>query len=117
MAAGRDESIPEPGALKVLGDDLERAVAHGGARVCCHLLTVDPPLRLENGLDDVFGARADGQAHLVVGLAPVQALLLQRESTRVRIRRVLLIWNACLLAHVRRRFCYFGMHACLLAHV
>jgi len=33
-----------------------------------HVRAVDPPLRLEHWLDNVSGARADAEAHLVVGL-------------------------------------------------
>mmetsp|Transcript_6391 Transcript_6391/g.18099 ORF Transcript_6391/g.18099 Transcript_6391/m.18099 type:complete len:361 (-) Transcript_6391:857-1939(-) len=68
---------PEPRGVELRGDDLQPAVPGGRAAVGRHLLAVDPPLGLQDGLDDVLGARAQAESHGVVRLAPEQALGLE----------------------------------------
>ena len=63
----------EPRLLVLVGVDLEVAVAHRVGRSLRHPAAVDPPLRLEHRLDDVAGARALAEPHLVGRLAAVEA--------------------------------------------
>jgi len=62
----------EPRLVVLLGDDLQVAMPHRVGSALGHVAAVDPPLRLEHRLDNVLGARAAAEAHLVVRLATVQ---------------------------------------------
>jgi hypothetical protein len=56
----------------VVGHEAQAPLAHRRRRVRAHLAARHVPLRLDERLDDVAGARADAEAHLVVRLAAVE---------------------------------------------
>mmetsp|Transcript_32794 Transcript_32794/g.71507 ORF Transcript_32794/g.71507 Transcript_32794/m.71507 type:complete len:419 (-) Transcript_32794:110-1366(-) len=55
----------EPGLLVELGHQLEVFVAHCVNRAFGHVLVVHPPLRDEEGFNDVVGTRTESQPHRV----------------------------------------------------
>ena len=65
---------PQRNALVKGRDEAQRAVADSVGGALGHARTADPPLRLQQRLNDVVGARAQAQAHGVRLLASEQAL-------------------------------------------
>mmetsp|Transcript_7328 Transcript_7328/g.12632 ORF Transcript_7328/g.12632 Transcript_7328/m.12632 type:complete len:215 (+) Transcript_7328:2105-2749(+) len=68
---------PEPHGLKLLGDDLKLPGSNRLTRTCSHVITLDPPLGLEDRLDHILASAAQPQSHLIVCSTPEQAFLLQ----------------------------------------
>ena len=71
------KAIPVPGGFKVGWNDFQTAILSGFDAILSHSLAVDPPLRLQDWLDDVLAATAEGDAHLIVLGAAQQALAVQ----------------------------------------
>mmetsp|Transcript_6107 Transcript_6107/g.16566 ORF Transcript_6107/g.16566 Transcript_6107/m.16566 type:complete len:203 (-) Transcript_6107:869-1477(-) len=68
---------PEPRGLVEVGHDLELPGADGLGGALGHGRAIDPPLRLEQGLDHVPCARAQTEAHGVLRLAAAEPLVLE----------------------------------------
>lgn len=60
-----------------LGDDLQLSRPDSLTGTCGHVVTLDPPLWLQDRLNHILTPTADTQPHLIVGGTPEQALLLQ----------------------------------------
>lgn len=71
------KGLPEPGGLKLRGDDCQAFVLGCSDCLSSHVLHVDPPLRLEHWLNDVTAPAAQPQPHGVPCCASEQALLLK----------------------------------------
>ncbi len=68
------DAIPVPGGFKIRWDDFQAAILSSFDAILSHSLAVDPPLRLQDWLNDVLAATAEGDAHLIV-LGPSQQAL------------------------------------------
>jgi hypothetical protein len=67
----------EPDRAVDLGEDVELAAPRGVRGALGHAVALDVPLRLDERLDDVARAAAHAEAHLVVGLAAEELLLVE----------------------------------------
>ena len=76
----------EPHLLRLLGQDGQLAVAHCVRGALCHPGAIDPPLGLEDWLDDVTSPAADGDGHCVILLAAEEPKILERlEHSHARV--------------------------------
>mmetsp|Transcript_5065 Transcript_5065/g.19540 ORF Transcript_5065/g.19540 Transcript_5065/m.19540 type:complete len:306 (-) Transcript_5065:1289-2206(-) len=68
----------EPRRFHESRENFKSLVASGIARLLCHVLAIDPPLRLEHRFDDILTTATKTQTHRVVRLAPVKTKLVER---------------------------------------
>ena len=91
-----------PRLLVLLRLDRQLAVAHRLHRAARHVRAVHVPLRLQQRLHDVAGARADGDLHLVVLLADEETQLYDSRALAALTLQVLLQLHAHVEAHHAR---------------
>ena len=68
---------PVPGGLIVAGQDAEAAIRGCSSGISGHAATADPPLRLQDRLNDILGPAAHAQPHRIGCSAAEQAQLLE----------------------------------------